>query len=91
MKTLELTETLNDERLTPLLPLIVSVWENGHLTELEIAAVCMAVIRTPGVDLGCKEALQYWLDPAHPPSGENLAALRAHISRSPLGASSTAR
>jgi hypothetical protein len=87
MTTLDLAETLNDERLIPLFPLIASVWEDGELTDLEIAAVCLAVIRRPGVDLGCKEALQHWLDPAHPPSVEDLEALRAHISRSSVAAS----
>ena len=79
MTTLERTETLNDERLAPFLPLIESVWENGDLTDLEIAAVCMEVIQSPGVDLSCKEALQHWLDPAHPPTPEDFAALRARI------------
>lgn len=41
MTTLELA--LNDERLAPFLPLVASVWEDGQLTELEIAAVCMPI------------------------------------------------
>ena len=85
MTTLELTKTLNDERLAAFLPLIASVWEDGHLTELEMAAGWGGVMRTPGVDLRCKEALQSWLDPAHPPSTEDLAALRAHVSGSLVG------
>jgi hypothetical protein len=79
MTTLELAETLNDERLAPFLPLIESVWADGDPTDLEIAAVCMEVIQRPGIDLSCKEALQHWLDPAHPPTTEDLAALRARI------------
>ncbi len=79
MTTLERTETLNDESLAPFLPLIESVWENGDLTDLEIAAVCMEVIQSPGVDLSCKEALQHWLDPAHPPTPGDFAALTARI------------
>ncbi len=85
MTTLELAETLNDERLAPFLPLIDSVWEDGDLTDLEIAAVCMEVIQRPGVDLSCKEALQHWLDPAHPPTAEDLAALRVRIDKAPVG------
>lgn len=86
MTTMELTASLNDERLAPFLPLIASVWEDGDLTDLEIAAVCLAVLRRPGVDLSCKEALQRWLDPAHPPSVGDLAALEAHVARALLGA-----
>jgi hypothetical protein len=79
MKTLNLSDTLDDERLAPFLPLIVSVWEDGELSDIEIAAVCMAVIQDPGVDLTCKEALERWLDPNHPPAADDLDAVRAHI------------
>ncbi len=79
MTTLELAEALNDERLAPFLPLIESVWADGDLTDLEIAAVCMEVIQRPDLDLSCKEALQHWLDPAQPPTTEGLAALRERI------------
>lgn len=89
MTTLELAETLNDERLVPFLPLIDSVWEDGDLTDLEIAAVCMEVIQRPDVDLSCKEALQHWLDPVHPPTAEDLAALRTRIDKAPVGTTTT--
>lgn len=86
MTTMELTASLNDERLAPFFPLIASVWEDGDLTDLEIAAVCLAVLRRPGSGLSCKEALQRWLDPAYPPSVGELAALRAHVAQAPLAA-----
>jgi hypothetical protein len=79
MTTLELTKTLDDERLSPFLPLISEVWEDGTLTDLEIAAVCMALIRHPHTDLSCNSALQGWLDPAHPPTVRDLEALRERI------------
>ena len=79
MKTMKLSATLDDERLAPFLPLIVSVWEDGELSDIEIAAVCMAVIQDPGVELTCKEALERWLDPNHPPSADDLDVVRAHI------------
>ena len=79
MKTLNLADTLDDARLAPFLPLVVSVWEDGELSDLEIAAVCMAVIQNPKVDLTCKEAMERWLDPNHPPSANDLDALRDHI------------
>ncbi|MFH1330812.1 MAG: hypothetical protein ABIJ48_09220 [Actinomycetota bacterium] len=79
MTTLELTQTLDDERLAALLPLIDAVWEDGELTDLEIAAVCMALLRHPGVDVGCNEALGRWLDPHHPPTTGEIEALRARL------------
>ena len=79
MKTLNLADTLDDERLVPFLPLIASVWEDGELSDIEIAAVCMAVIQNPEVDLTCKEALERWLDPSNPPSTRDLDALNARI------------
>jgi hypothetical protein len=82
MKTLNLTDTLKDQRLAPFLPLVAAVWDDGDLSDLEVAAVCMAIIRDPDMDLSCKEALQGWLDPNHPPSAHDLAALNSHVARS---------
>jgi hypothetical protein len=82
MKTLNLSDTLKDERLAPFLPLVAAVWEDGELSDLEIAAVCMAIIQDPEVDLSCKEALQHWLDPNHPPSADDLHALNSQIASS---------
>lgn len=78
----ELTEALDDERLAPFLPLISEVWSDGELTDLEIAAVCMAVIQHPGTDLSCRSALERWLDPDNPPRRRDLDALRAHVANS---------
>ncbi len=79
MTTLKLTRTLGDERLAPFLPLIDSVWKDGDVTDLQIAAVCLALLRTPGIDVSCKEALEHWLDPEHPPTKQDLAALRDRL------------
>jgi len=82
MKILTLADTLHDERLVPFLPMLSAVWADGHLTDLEIAAVCMALTRRPEIDLSCKEALQHWLDPANPPTANDLEALRSRIRQS---------
>jgi len=79
MKTLSLADTLEDQRLAPLLPLVASVWDDGEPSDIEIAAVCLAVIQNSELDLSCKEALQRWLDPSQPPSADDLDALRARI------------
>lgn len=79
MTSHELADTLDDRRLDPLLPLIEAVWRDGDLTDLEIAAVCMAVVRHPHLGLSCREALGAWLDPGHPPTPEELEALRVRL------------
>ena len=38
MMTMDLAESLNDERMAAFLPLIASVWEDGDPTDIEIAA-----------------------------------------------------
>jgi len=60
MTTSDLKTTEND---------ISRTWDRGDLTDLEIAAVCMALILEPGIDLTCKEALRHWLDPDRPSTG----------------------
>ena len=82
MTTQNLAATLEDERLAPFLPMIASVWQHGEPSDLEIAALCMAVIQDPRIDLTCKEALERWLDPNHPPSAGDLDALRTHLTSS---------
>jgi hypothetical protein len=39
----------------------------------------MALLRHPGVDVGCKEALGHWLDPHHPPTAGEIEALRSRL------------
>ncbi len=79
MSPTELTTTLDDDRIAPVLPLISEAWADGELTELEIAAVCMALILKNAGEVSCNETLHRWLDPDHPPSAEDLVALRRRI------------
>lgn len=44
MTTIELTESLEDERLAPILPLIAEVWRDGEPSDLEVAAICLEVL-----------------------------------------------
>jgi len=73
------TTALTDQRLTELLPLISEAWDDGELTDVEIAAVCMALLRNPDIDLSCREALHEWLDPDDPPTEQDLQALRSRL------------
>jgi hypothetical protein len=43
-------------------PLIASAWKEGELSELELAAVCLEIMRDPSLDLSCRETLNRWLD-----------------------------
>lgn len=43
-------------------PLIASAWKEGELSDLELAAVCLEIMRDPSLDLSCREALNSWLD-----------------------------
>ncbi|MFO7549728.1 MAG: hypothetical protein R6X29_12790 [Acidimicrobiia bacterium] len=88
MTTTELARSLADERLAPFLPLIAEAWEDGDPTDLEIAAICLAVLRKPGIDLTCREALESWLDPTRPPAAGDLAVLRAHLAATATGPAS---
>jgi len=76
MTTSSGTRTPDDQSLAALLPLIASSWESGDLTDVEIAAVCMALIRDPGIDVSCKEALQRSLE-AYSPVAQELQAWAA--------------
>ncbi|NQV06105.1 hypothetical protein HQ535_06120 [bacterium] len=69
----------HDDRLAPLIPLITEAWADGELTDIEIAAVCMALIRESDVDVSCSETLGRWLDANRPPSPEEWADLRLRL------------
>lgn len=43
-------------------PLVASAWKEGELSDLELAAVCLEIMRNPASDLSCRETLDRWLD-----------------------------
>jgi hypothetical protein len=55
-------DTTHETDLDEFLPLAASAWKEGGLTDLELAAVCLEIIRNPDLDLSCRETLQAWLD-----------------------------
>lgn len=55
------------------MPLVASAWKEGELSDLELAAVCLEIIRDPDLDLGCRETLQQWLA-----SSDGQAVIRSH-------------
>jgi len=56
------THTNHNADLDAFLPLVASAWNEGELSDLELAAVCLEIIRDPSLDLSCSETLRQWLD-----------------------------
>lgn len=79
MTTTRTEPILHDDRLAPLLPMIEQAWADGGPTELEMAAICMALLRHSGADHSCSHSLHRWLDLEQPPSPEDLAALASRM------------
>ncbi len=79
MTTVELEESLNDERLADVLPLIARAWADGSPTDLDIAAICMEIIRNQSIGISCRQALHHWFDQTRPPSPTDLGELRRRL------------
>jgi hypothetical protein len=56
------TNTANQADLDAFRPLVASAWKEGELSELELAAVCLEIMRDPTSDLSCRDALNAWFD-----------------------------
>ena len=54
----------NNTDLDAFRPLVASAWKEGELSDLELAAVCLEIMRDPSLDLSCRDALKGWLDEA---------------------------
>ncbi len=78
------THTAGNADFDAFLPLVASAWNEGELSDLELAAVCLEIIRNPSLDLSCRETLRQWLD-----SSEGQARLNSSEVPTPRSASST--
>jgi hypothetical protein len=56
------THNHHNADLDSFLPLVASAWDEGELSDLELAAVCLEIIRDPSLDLSCRETLRQWLN-----------------------------
>ena len=56
------TPAARNADLDAFLPLVATAWNEGELSDLELAAVCLEIIRDPTLDLSCRETLRQWLD-----------------------------
>ena len=64
MTTAQHTAPLDKDRNATFM--MASLWEDGSLSDLEIAAVCLAIVSDPRHDMTCKEALRHWLEQNQP-------------------------
>jgi hypothetical protein len=78
------TPTARTEDLDAFLPLVASAWNEGELSDLELAAVCLEIIRDPSLNLSCRDTLRQWLD-----SSAGHEALRSSETPSSTSALST--
>jgi acyl-CoA oxidase len=65
--------------LTPFLPFVLSVWDDGILTPEELAALRSGVDPLGRLSDPGRIALEQWLDPATPPTPVDLAVLRTRV------------
>jgi hypothetical protein len=78
------TPAARNADLDAFLPLVASAWNEGELSDLELAAVCLEIIRDPNLDLSCRETLRQWLD-----ASAGQATLRSSKAPSSTSASSS--
>jgi acyl-CoA oxidase len=76
--------------LTPFLPFLYSVWEDGVLTADELSALRPSVENQAWLSAPSKATLMSWMDASSPPSASQLAALRTRIRSAALADVGTA-
>lgn len=69
------TDTARNADFDEFRPLVASAWKEGELSDLELAAVCLEIMRNPALDLSCRETLDRWLD-----SSDGQAMVRSQVS-----------
>lgn len=70
-----------DRPLLPFLPMVYVAWADGELSPGEIGVVRRRARDHGGLDEACRQRLDAWLDPAHPPAARELAAMLRVIRR----------
>jgi hypothetical protein len=56
------TQAAHNVDLDEFLPLVASAYKEGELSDLELAAVCLEIIRDPSLDLSCRDTLDRLLE-----------------------------
>ncbi len=76
-----LEAVLDSERLAPMLPLLYSAWLDGELEPEELDALETELVSLARLTQREKAAISAWLEPASPPSAQDLAELESHLRR----------
>jgi acyl-CoA oxidase len=72
---------LDDPQLRPFLPLLYVAWADGDLADGDRAVVAERLAHQPWLRPAARTALTAWLDPAHPPTACELAAVKRTLER----------
>nr|MDQ3036988.1 acyl-CoA oxidase [Myxococcota bacterium] len=72
---------LGDPQLRPFLPLLYIAWADGDLEPDQRAVIASRIEAQPWLRPAARDAVERWLDPAHPPSPHELAGVRASLER----------
>jgi acyl-CoA oxidase len=70
-----------DPQLLAYLPMLYVAWADGDLSADEIGSICSTVTKALDTGASCRELLGRWLDPAQPPSAQELQSLLVTIRR----------
>lgn len=65
--------------LIPLLPLVLSVWSDGILSDEELVALCAHVDALEEISRSARAGLNAWMDPEAPPTAAQLAEILGRI------------
>ena len=76
-----LEAVLESQRLAPMLPLLYSAWLDGELEPEELDALETELVSLDRLSPAEKAAISAWLEPASPPSAQDLAELESHLRR----------
>ncbi len=68
------TSSLASTDLLPFLPFIYLAWSDGDLAESEVTSIC-GEMTAAGLGGDCQQAFSEWLNPADPPTPDELAAI----------------
>ncbi|MDX1647492.1 MAG: acyl-CoA dehydrogenase [Longimicrobiales bacterium] len=77
--------------LLPLLPIILTIWSDGVLSDEELNAICERLDDARVLPEESRRILLRWLDPDDPPSPDELAAMRGRLRAAPLDPRTAAR
>ncbi|MDX1493386.1 MAG: acyl-CoA dehydrogenase family protein, partial [Longimicrobiales bacterium] len=70
--------------LLPLVPVILTIWSDGVLSDDEVNALCRRLEASDWLSDEAREQIEGWLDPQDPPEPEALARLAGRLRKAEL-------